>query len=78
MVRWEDEIVAAILTWVTSARLEALNRIARHEARQAYSFRNPAYQRCRIRTACTRDRSWPCGSTARRSQSATGQPPDPG
>ena len=52
--RWEDQIVAAVLTAVSNARSEALNRIAKLEARQAYSFRNPASQRRRVRTACTR------------------------
>ena len=52
-----DEIVAAVLTGVSNARSEALNRIAKLEARQAYSFRNPANQRRRVRTACTRGRS---------------------
>ena len=52
--RWEDEIVTAVLTGVTNARSESLNRIAKLEARQAYGFRNPANQRRRVRTACTR------------------------
>jgi transposase len=52
--RWEDEIVTAVLTGVTNARSESLNRIAKLEARQAYGFRNPASQRRRVRTACTR------------------------
>ena len=52
--RWEDEIVAAVLTGVTNARSESLNRLAKLEARMAYSFRNPANQRRRVRTACTR------------------------
>jgi len=39
--RWEDEIVAAVLTGVTNARSEALNRVAKLEARMAYSFRPP-------------------------------------
>ncbi len=43
--RWEDEIVAAVLTGVSNARSESLNRIAKLEARLAYSFRNPANQR---------------------------------
>ena len=37
--RDELEIVAAVLTGVSNARSEALNRIAKLEARQAYSFR---------------------------------------
>ena len=52
--RWEDEIVTAVLTGVTSARCESLSRIAKLEARHAYGFRNPANQRRRVRTACTR------------------------
>ncbi len=52
--RWEGEIVNAILTGVTNARSESLNRIAKLEARHAYGFRNPANQRRRVRTACTR------------------------
>jgi transposase len=52
--RWEDEIVTAVTSGVTNARSESLNRIAEPEARQAYGFRNPASQRRRVRTACTR------------------------
>jgi hypothetical protein len=52
--RWENEIVAAVLAGVTNARSESLNRIAKLEARRAYGFRNPASQRRRVRTACTR------------------------
>jgi len=76
--RREDEIVAAVLTGVTKARSESLNRIARLEARQAYSFRNPADQRRRVRTACTRSRSRPRRAAIRRSRLVTGRPPDPG
>ena len=75
--RWEDEIVAAILTGVTNARSESLNRIAKLEARKAYAFRNPANQRRRVRTACTRGtrgRNMP----ARHSRLVTGRQPDPG
>jgi hypothetical protein len=68
--RWEDEIVAAVLTGVTNARSESLNRLAKLEARMAYSFRNPANQRRRVRTACTR--------AARRSLLVTGRQPNPG
>jgi hypothetical protein len=63
--RWEDELVCAVLTGVTNATSEALNRLAKLEARQAYGFRNPASQRRRVRTACTRG--------TRRSRSATNQ-----
>jgi transposase len=40
--KWADEIVAGVLTGVTNARSEALNRLAKLEARTAYSFRNLA------------------------------------
>jgi transposase len=75
--RWEDQIACAVLTGVTNARSEALNRIAKLEARQAYSFRNPANQRRRVRTACTRGRR-PRGAASRRSRLVIGRPPDPG
>jgi transposase len=52
--RWEDQIITAVITGVTNARSESLNRIAKLEARKAYGFRNPASQRRRVRIACTR------------------------
>ncbi|HEY6789976.1 MAG TPA: ISL3 family transposase [Trebonia sp.] len=52
--RWEGQIVTAVITGVTNARSESLNRIAKLEARKAYGFRNPASQRRRVRIACTR------------------------
>jgi transposase len=52
--RWEDQIVAAVVTGVTNATAESLNRLAKLEARQAYGFRNPVNQRRRVRIACTR------------------------
>jgi transposase len=52
--RWEDEIACAVLTGVTNATSESLNRLAKLEARLAYGFRNPANQRRRVRIACTR------------------------
>ena len=76
--RWEDEIVCAVLTGVTNARSESLNRIAKLEARMAYSFRNPANQRRRVRTACTRGTRRPQNMTARRPRLVTGRQPDPG
>lgn len=76
--RWEDEIVAAVLTGVTNARSEALNRLAKLEARMAYSFRNPASQRHRVRIACTRAARRSRAATARRSPQVTGRKPDPG
>ena len=62
--RWEEQIVTAVLTGVTNATSESLNRLAKLEARLAYGFRNPASQRRRVRTACTR-------GTRRRSPTAT-------
>jgi hypothetical protein len=53
----------SVLTGVTNAKSEALNRLAKLEARMAYSFRNPANQRRRVQIACTR--------TARRSRAVT-------
>jgi transposase len=64
VARWEDEIVTAVLTGVTNATSESLNRIAKLEARMAYGFRNPENQRRRVRIACTR-------GTRRRSPTAT-------
>jgi hypothetical protein len=52
--RWEEQIVTAVLTGVTNATSESLNRIAKLEARMAYGFRNPQNQRRRVRIACTR------------------------
>jgi transposase len=52
--RWEEELVAAVLTGVTNAKSESLNRVAKLEARSAYSFRNPVNQRRRVRVACAR------------------------
>jgi transposase len=54
IARWENEIVTAVLTGVTNATAESLNRLAKLEARHAYGFRNPANQRRRVRIACTR------------------------
>jgi transposase len=76
--RWEGEIVAAVLTGVSNARSEALNRVAKLEARMAYSFRNPANQRRRVRTACTRSTRRSPAVTPRRSRLVTGRQPDPG
>jgi len=75
--RWEGEIVAAVLTGVTNARSESLNRLAKLEARMAYSFRNPASQRRRVRTACTRTARRSREVTSRRSRLVTGRQPDP-
>jgi transposase len=76
--RWEEGIVAAVLTGVSNATAESLNRIAKLEARQAYSFRNPANQRRRVRTACTRGRSRAHALARSRSPLVTGRLTDPG
>src|SRR5215469_786435 len=79
IARWEDEIVTAVLTGVSNARSESLNRIAKLEARQAYGFRNPANQRRRVRTACTRGyRRQSRTATPNQAHSVTEQKPDPG
>jgi transposase len=77
--RWEDEIIAAVVTGVTNATSESLNRLAKLEARQAYGFRNPLNQRRRVRIACTRGyRRRSRTTTPRRTQPVTGRKPDPG
>jgi transposase len=77
--RWEDQIVCAILTCVTNAASESLNRLAKLEARLAYGFRNPANQRRRVRIACTRGKRRPSRTaTAMRTRTVTGQKPGPG
>ena len=45
---------AAILTGHSNARSEGYNRLAKHEGRNAFGFRNPINQRRRIRWARTR------------------------
>ncbi len=42
VARWETQITCAVLTGVTNAASESLNRLAKLEARLAYGFRNPA------------------------------------
>jgi hypothetical protein len=77
--RWEDQITAAVLTGVSNARSEALNRIAKLEARQAYSFRNPANQRRRVRIACNRTaRRRTRDAATRTTRTVTGPQPRPG
>ena len=77
--RWEDEIVAAVLTGVTNATSESLNRLAKLEARLAYGFRNPANQRRRVRIACTRGtRRRSPDHTEKRTRKVTSQQHDPG
>jgi transposase len=65
IARWENEIVTAVITGVTNATSESLNRLAKLEARHAYGFRNPANQRRRVRIACTRGTRRSSARTAR-------------
>jgi transposase len=77
--RWEDQIICAVLTGITNATSESLNRLAKLEARLAYGFRNPANQRRRVRISCTRGTRRPSPTaTARRTRQVTGQKPHPG
>ena len=77
--RWEDQIVCAVLTGVTNATSESLNRLAKLEARMAYGFRNPANQRRRVKMACTRGtRRRSLSATTRRRRSAISQQPNSG
>jgi transposase len=77
--RWENEIVAAVLTGITNSVSESLNRLAKLEARLAYGFRNPASQRRRVRTACTRGaRRRSRHVTRKRTRLVTGRRHDPG
>jgi transposase len=77
--RWEDEIVAAVITGITNATPESLNRLAKLEARQAYGFRNPLKQRRRVRIACTRGyRRRSRTATGTWTRTVTGRKPDPG
>jgi len=77
--RWEDELTAAVITGVTNATSESLNRLAKLEARLAYGFRNPRNQRRRVRIACTRGyRRRSRTATTRQAQSVTGQKLHPG
>jgi transposase len=61
--RWENEIITAVITGITNATAEGLNRLAKLEARHAYGFRNPANQRRRVRIACTRGTRRPSART---------------
>ena len=77
--KWENEIIAAVLTGITNSVSESLNRLAKLEARLAYGFRNPASQRRRVRIACTRGtRRRSHAATARKILMVTGRKPDPG
>ncbi len=51
---WWPAIEAAIITGYSNARSEGYNRLAKHQGRNAFGFRNVDNQRRRIRWACTR------------------------
>ncbi len=78
--RWEDQITCAVLTGVTNAASESLNRLAKLEARLAYGFRNPRHQRRRVGIACNRGWRRQARTTAarNRTQTVTARQPDPG
>jgi transposase len=79
IARWEDQIAAAVLTGITNATSESLNRLAKLEARLAYGFRNPLNQRRRVRIACTRGyRRKSRTATSTRTPTVTGRKHDPG
>ena len=76
--RWRDPIIAAILTGVSNAKSEGLNRVIKLEGRKAYGFRNPTNQRRRQRYATTRTHRRPPTVTTCRSHSALIPQPRPG
>ena len=51
---WWPTIEAGILTGYSNSRSEGYNRLAKHQGRNAFGFRNPVNQRRRIRWSCTR------------------------
>ena len=51
---WWPAIEAGITTGYSNARSEGYNRLAKHQGRNAFGFRNVANHRRRIRWACTR------------------------
>ena len=51
---WWPAILAGLLTGYSNARSEGYNRLAKHQGRNAFGFRNIDNQRRRIRWACTR------------------------
>ena len=51
---WWPAVEAAITTGYSNARSEGYNRLAKHQGRNAFGFRNVENQRRRIRWSCTR------------------------
>ena len=52
--RWWLAVLAGLETGYSNSRSEGYNRLAKHEGRNAFGFRNPVNQSRRIRWACTR------------------------
>jgi transposase len=75
---WRDPIITAILTGVSNATSEGLNRVIKLEGRKAYGFRNPTNQRRRQRYATTRAQRRPPTVTTSRSHPVTIPQPRPG
>ncbi len=77
--RREGELVAAVITGITNATSESLNRLAKLEARLACGFRNPRNQQRRVRIACTRGyRRRQRTATINKTRMVTGPKPHPG
>jgi transposase len=76
--RWRDPIITAILTGVSNAKSEGLNRVIKLEGRKAYGFRNTTNQRRRQRYATTRTQRRPPTVTTKRSHPVTIPQPRPG
>jgi hypothetical protein len=72
-------IAAAVITGITNATAESLNRLAKLEARLAYGFGNPLNGQRRVRVACTRaHRRRSPTATSIRTRIVTGRKPGPG
>ena len=68
-----------MITGITNATAESLNRLAKLEARLADGFRNPRNQRRRVRIACTRGyRRRSRTAISSQEPTVTGRKPDPG
>jgi len=52
--KWWPAVLAGLQTGYSNSRSEGYNRLAKHEGRNAFGFRNPINQPRRIRWACTR------------------------
>ncbi|MFE2426101.1 transposase [Streptomyces sp. NPDC059373] len=50
---WWPQILAALITGVTNAGSEGVNRLIKTDARCAFGYRNPVNQRLRARCATT-------------------------